>query len=110
MSVRCIFVETTVPLRIRPRIETKPVKGHFLSVPKSYQKTMCREVSLERLVMKTHTDVGSLNRCLRGPEAQTDIFVPSPSTLADSPALGLEGFVVEEDVGLFLKGTLGLDR
>lgn len=30
-SVRCIFVETTVPVRIRPRMETSPVKGHFLS-------------------------------------------------------------------------------
>jgi hypothetical protein len=30
--VRCILVETTVPVRIRPRIETIPVKGHFLSM------------------------------------------------------------------------------
>ena len=29
--VRCILVETTVPVRIRPRMETRPVKGHFLS-------------------------------------------------------------------------------
>lgn len=32
--VRCILVEITVPVRIRPRIETWPVKGHFLSVVK----------------------------------------------------------------------------
>lgn len=32
MTVRCILVETTVPVRIRPRIETRPVKGHFLSI------------------------------------------------------------------------------
>lgn len=32
MMVRCILVETTVPVRIRPRMETRPVKGHFLSV------------------------------------------------------------------------------
>ena len=31
MSVRCILVLTTVPVRIRPRMETMPVKGHFLS-------------------------------------------------------------------------------
>lgn len=31
MSVRCILVETTVPVRIRPRMEIRPVKGHFLS-------------------------------------------------------------------------------
>lgn len=30
--VRCILVDTTVPVRIRPRMETRPVKGHFLSV------------------------------------------------------------------------------
>ena len=32
MRVRCIFVETTRPVRIRPLIETIPVNGHFLSV------------------------------------------------------------------------------
>ena len=31
-NVRCILVETTVPVKIRPRIETIPVKGHFLSM------------------------------------------------------------------------------
>jgi hypothetical protein len=31
MRVRCILVLTTVPVRIRPRMETMPVKGHFLS-------------------------------------------------------------------------------
>ena len=35
MRVRCILVETTVPVRIRPRIETMPVKGHFLSAEKN---------------------------------------------------------------------------
>lgn len=29
--VRCILVETTVPVRIRPLMETWPVNGHFLS-------------------------------------------------------------------------------
>lgn len=32
MRVLCILVETTVPVRIRPRIETWPTNGHFLSV------------------------------------------------------------------------------
>lgn len=31
MSVRVIFVEITRPVRMRPRMETLPVKGHFLS-------------------------------------------------------------------------------
>jgi hypothetical protein len=30
--VRCILVDMTVPVRIRPRMETMPVKGHFLSM------------------------------------------------------------------------------
>tara|TARA_R110002003_G_scaffold172_3_gene14104 strand:+ start:3531 stop:3944 length:414 start_codon:yes stop_codon:yes gene_type:complete len=30
--VRCILVDMTVPVRIRPRIETMPVNGHFLSM------------------------------------------------------------------------------
>lgn len=35
MMVRCILVDTTVPVRIRPRMETRPVKGHFLSAKRS---------------------------------------------------------------------------
>jgi hypothetical protein len=31
MIVRVILVEMTFPVKIRPRIETLPVKGHFLS-------------------------------------------------------------------------------
>lgn len=44
--VRCILADTTVPVRIRPRMETRPVNGHFLSVasckrvPKIYNLTL----------------------------------------------------------------------
>ena len=31
-NVRCILVDMTVPVRIRPRMETMPVNGHFLSM------------------------------------------------------------------------------
>lgn len=31
MMVRFILVDTTLPVRIRPRMEMSPVKGHFLS-------------------------------------------------------------------------------
>jgi hypothetical protein len=31
MMVRVILVDTTRPFKMRPRIETLPVKGHFLS-------------------------------------------------------------------------------
>jgi hypothetical protein len=30
--VRVILVEVTTPFRMRPRIDTLPVKGHFLSM------------------------------------------------------------------------------
>lgn len=32
IMVRFILVETTLPVRMRPRIETRPVNGHFLSM------------------------------------------------------------------------------
>jgi hypothetical protein len=32
MMVLVILVEWTTPVRMRPRIETSPVKGHFLSM------------------------------------------------------------------------------
>lgn len=48
IRVRCILVETTVPVRIRPRMETRPVKGHFLSVGGrwSVMKHLCQNVAL----------------------------------------------------------------
>ena len=36
--VRFIFVDTTLPVRIRPRIEMSPVKGHFLSKVPNYDE------------------------------------------------------------------------
>lgn len=36
--VRFILVETTLPVRIRPRIEMSPVKGHFLSEVSSHDE------------------------------------------------------------------------
>lgn len=32
MMVRFILVDFTTPVKIRPRMETLPVKGHFLSM------------------------------------------------------------------------------
>jgi hypothetical protein len=32
MMVRFIFVDLTTPDKMRPRMETLPVKGHFLSM------------------------------------------------------------------------------
>lgn len=44
MRVRCILVETTVPVRIRPRMETVPVKGHFLSILPKVSNSSSAEV------------------------------------------------------------------
>lgn len=53
-----------------------------------------------------HTDVGALNGGLGRPEAQADVLVPSPATLADAvvPRLG-----DEVDVRLLLESALALD-
>jgi hypothetical protein len=55
-----------------------------------------------------HTDVGSVNGVLGGLEAQTDVLVPSASTLARSGGLRLDLRVLE-DMGLLLESTLRLD-
>lgn len=46
--------------------------------------------------MSQHTDVLALNGRLGGPEAQTNVLVPSPTTLARPSGLDL-GLAVEED-------------
>ena len=55
-----------------------------------------------------HTDVLALNGSLWGPESQTDVLVPSPTTLADSGGL-LLALGVQEDVWLLLESALALD-
>ena len=103
MRVRCIFVETTFPVRIRPRIETSPVNGHFLSIGKSLKPNS------HRIQLLLPTNVASLDRGLGCPEAQTNVFVPSSTSLAGSLCrLQLSVFVVEEDVRLLLVSALRL--
>lgn len=55
MIVRVIFVETTLPVRIRPRIEMLPVNGHFLSV---YEHP-----AVGGGIGDEHTNIGAMN-CL----------------------------------------------
>jgi hypothetical protein len=68
MIVRVIFVETTFPVRMRPRIEISPVNGHFLSrrwlVPGSYESIL------------EHTNICAVDGFRRCFETQTDILVP----------------------------------
>ncbi len=66
--VRVILVDTTLPVRMRPRMETSPVKGHFLSVQTSQVKPVHRS--------KLHTNVSAIDRLLRRLEAKTNVLVP----------------------------------
>ena len=70
MIVRVILVDTTRPLRMRPRMETSPVKGHFLSTARV---RICPIVATNE---HAHTDVSALNRLRGGLEAKANILVP----------------------------------
>lgn len=118
--VRCILVETTVPVRIRPRMETRPVKGHFLSVKdpqhqhcilihnEHYYATGNARTSKRYKEDAMHTNICSLNRILRRPESQPNIFEPPSTTLSHTLALRALQFRVEEDVRLLLIRPLRL--
>lgn len=100
--VRCILVETTVPVRILPRMETKPVNGHFLS----------RELSqsFEKLRYRSDlTDIAALDGSFGSFEAQPNVLVPSPSTFSHPLALCILALVIEEDVRLLLISPLRLN-
>jgi hypothetical protein len=70
MMVRFILVEMTRPERIRPRIDTSPVKGHFLSAI-TFNYTDNQDGWDRR------TDVGAVDGLSRGLEAKTDVLIPS---------------------------------
>ena len=71
MMVRVILVETTRPVRMRPRMETSLVKGHFLSAARVGPSELDFTTDMDE-----RTDVSTLYRLRRGLEAQTDILVP----------------------------------
>ena len=52
--VRFILVDTTLPVRIRPRIEMSPVKGHFLSEFPSHDE-------YTYVLYESHTDVSAID-------------------------------------------------
>ena len=52
---------------------------------------------------------GALNSSLGRPEAQSDILIPSPTTLSDTLALAALNLGVEEDMGLLLESAFALD-
>lgn len=63
IMVRVILVDTTFPVKIRPRMETSPVKGHFLSAP-TFRKCMITETYVNE-----RTDVSTINGIRRDLEA-----------------------------------------
>ena len=67
--VRVIFVDTTRPVRIRPRMDTSPVKGHFLSAA-----NVC-PLNVSETTNKL-TNVSAVDRLRGGLEAKTNILVP----------------------------------
>lgn len=110
--VRCIFVDTTVPVRIRPRMETSPVKGHFLSarrVPLAIIQFQIRQYPpFAAWKSCSRTNVCALNGGFRCPKPQANVLVPSSSALAYSRALRTLSFLVDEDMRLLLVGALRL--
>lgn len=59
--------------------------------------------------MGRHTNVGALDGGFGCPEAQSNVLIPSPTTLSDTLALAALGFGVEEDVRLLLESAFALD-
>ena len=71
--MRVIFVETTRPVKMRPRMETSPVNGHFLSSGRETDTEVCIYDQNQGI---GRTDVRAVN-CLRGGlESKTNILVP----------------------------------
>ena len=62
----------------------------------------------QQVVGRSFTDISSLNRRLRRPEAQPDILIPSPSSRSHTLALRAFDFRIQEDVGLLLEGAFRL--
>jgi hypothetical protein len=129
-------------------METRPVKGHFLSIDRNSELAKLRPTckllvfrspkfpvpaDLEPIAIPTQpssffgvlpsnppniaqssqnferqTDVRALNGGLGGLESQTDILVPSPSSLSNSALRGTD-LLGGEDVRLLLESALGLD-
>jgi hypothetical protein len=69
--VRVILVETTRPVRMRPRIETSLVNGHFLSKPICIVSRL-----LSRYKLDTRTNVGSVNRLCGRLVSKSHILIP----------------------------------
>ena len=69
--MRVILVETTRPVRMRPRIETSLVKGHFLSTSVCI---VCK--LLRRHKLTARTNVASVNRLWGRLKSKSHIFIP----------------------------------
>lgn len=104
-------------------METRPVKGHFLSVKQQFVSLYAHpDVHLPMpshfrhpnvsfaLLLDCHTNVFALDGVPRRAETQADILVPSPAALAHGSGLCCAALVAGEDVRLLLESALALDR
>ena len=81
-------------------------EGTFLIYSSSVS---CDILEYHRRLKEVQTDVGSVNRSLGGPKAQSNVLEPSPPTLSGLGTLGSLCFRIDEDVGLLLERTLRLN-
>lgn len=78
--VRCILVETTFPVRIRPRMETIPVNGHFLSVQGVV--SVCSSARPPRLVLaNTQNSLQTADELQASPVCHIPMYEPSIAVL-----------------------------
>jgi hypothetical protein len=91
------------------------VKGHFLSIEiggvSERLEVRCTQCGpSEDSKENNDTDVGAVNSSLGSPEAQSNVLVPSSTTLAHPLRLCRLGLWILEDMRLLLKGTFRLHR
>ena len=70
----------------------------------------CDILEYDRRLKEVQTDIGSVNRSLGCPKAQSNVLEPSPPTFSGLSTLGPLCFRIDEDVGLLLERTLRLNR
>lgn len=73
--VRVILVETTRPVRIRPRMEISLVNGHFLSVT---TRVVIVYGLFQQSKKSARTDIGSIHRLGGCLEPKAHILITTP--------------------------------
>lgn len=100
MIVRFMAIDTTVPVRILPRIETSPVKGNFLS---GYLLIGNRDT-----LLRLHINVVSVYGSSRGFDTKSNVAIESRTPLARPSNAHTLASRCNTNVRLALVGTLRL--